>query len=134
LWAGTIHHQAGAFKEFLFVKANSQRKSTAVAHSSESFLSPAFLRKARKELEKIGFISDEHDFAPYGEVLSEHFREIERELRKVGFGGHLAPGFITNHPTAGYAYYVYDTNRFRDRSEAQAAVSRWLDRKYQGEP
>jgi len=75
----------------------------AVADSPESFLTYRFLRKAKKEFEKTGFISDEHDFAPYGEALSEHLRETERELRKIGFGGHLAPGFIANHPTAGYA-------------------------------
>jgi hypothetical protein len=117
-------------EEFL-VKANSE---PVVAHSSENFLNPGFLKKAKKELEKIGFISDEHDFAPYREALKEHCEEMERALRGIGFTGHLAPGFIANHPGAGYAYYVYDMNRFPDRREAEAAVSRWLDSRYQDEP
>jgi hypothetical protein len=112
------------------VKANSQQRA---AHSSASFLNAGFLRKAGRELEKIGFVSDEHDFAPYGEALSEHYKEIEHELRKIGFAGHLMPGFIANHPAAGYAYYVYDANRFHHRAEAEAAVSRWLDYKYRDE-
>ena len=115
------------------MKANAQRSTAAAAQSSEHFLNPGFLRRAKKELEKLGFISDEHDFAPYGDALTEHFRKIERELRKTGFDGHLAPGFIANHPAAGYAYYVYDTSRFRDKSEAEAAVADWLERKYEGE-
>ncbi len=114
------------------MKANLQHKTT-VGQSSERFLSLGFLRKAKKELEKRGFISDEHGFAPYGETLSEHCKKIERELRKIGFAGHLVPGFIANHPAAGYAYYLYDANHFRDKKTVQAAVSQWLDRKYQDE-
>ena len=115
------------------MKANAQRRITQNPPSPEDFLNPEFLRKAKKELEKTGLISDKHDFAPYGEALSEHCQQIERELRKIGFEGHLSPGFIKNHPTAGYAHYLYDTSRFRDKREAEAAVSHWLDRKYPGE-
>lgn len=113
------------------MKTDEQGRARAVLPSSKQFLDHTFLQKAKKELHRSAFISDEHDFAPYRDALLEHCHQIERELRKIGFAGHLAPGRITNHPTAGYAYYVYDTNRFRDRREAESAVSRWLDRKYQ---
>ena len=115
------------------MKANSQRRSTPAAPALADFLNPGFLRKARKELERTGFVSDEHDFAPYGESLKDHCKEIERELRRLGFPGHLTPGVIKNHPTAGYAYYVYDSNRFHDRREAEAEISRWLYRRYRDE-
>jgi hypothetical protein len=115
------------------LKTHEQRKTTAVEQPSEQFLNNGFLQKAKRELEKNGFISDEHDFAPYRDALSQHRKQIERELRKIGFGGHLAPGFVANHPDAGYAYYLYDTTRFHDQQEAESAVSRWLNRKYQGE-
>jgi hypothetical protein len=112
--------------------AKPQRKITIDSNLTGEFLKPEFLRKARKELEKNGFITDEHDFAPYREAIAEHWAQIERELRKIGFGGHLKPGRLDNHPGAGYAYYVFDSNRFSS-NEAEAAVSRWLDRKYQDE-
>ena len=115
------------------MKTNEQRRTTPVGQAAEQFLTPTFLRKAKKELEKNGFISDEHDFAPYREALSQHCAQIERELRKIGFRGHLASGFIANHPGAGYAYYVYDPARFPDKNKAESAVSHWLDRKYQDE-
>jgi hypothetical protein len=47
----------------------------AVGEASEDLLRPDFFRKAKMEIEKSGFLSDEHDFAPYGEELLEHREE-----------------------------------------------------------
>jgi hypothetical protein len=41
----------------------------------------------------------------------------------------LGSGY-NNHRTAGYAYFIYDANRFAQTAAAEAAVSRWLDRKH----
>jgi hypothetical protein len=121
--------RANVAQEFS-MSANAPQRSMPNAQSLEDFLNPAFVRKAKRELEKSGFISDEHNFAPYGEALPEYCKQIERELRRIGFNGHLTPGFVKNHPTAGYAHYLYDTSRFRGKREAEAAVRQWLDRKY----
>ena len=100
-----------------------------VAQALSSFMTPEFVRRTKIELEKTGFVSDEHEFAPYRETLSEHVEEIEQALHEVGFRGTLLSGFI-KHSEAGYAYFIYDQSRFGNPDEANAAVSHWLDIKY----
>jgi hypothetical protein len=100
--------------------------------STDDFITPEFLRQAKRELEKNGFLSDEHDFAPYRSALFDRCKAIERALRKTGFRGHLQAARLDNHPDAGYAYYLFDTDRL-SAAEAKEAVWRWLDRRYQGE-
>ncbi|MFC0717089.1 hypothetical protein [Luteimonas padinae] len=87
---------------------------------------------AFSELKKVGFVCDEHDFAPYRETISHHVGRIEDALKKRGFSGALSPGFV-NHPEAGYAYYVYDTTKFADQKAADAAVQKWLTTRYGGD-
>lgn len=100
-----------------------------VAQPLKDFLTPAFVKAMAKELAASGFVSDEHEFAPYRETISEHFGEIEKALRKAGHAVSLLPGFL-KHPDAGYAYYVYDTDRLRDSEAAKQAVTAWLDARY----
>lgn len=96
-----------------------------------TFLTPEFVRKAMVELERSGFVSDEHDFAPYRETMTENMALIEKALLDGGYrGGPIRAGFVDDHPQAGYAYFIYDEHRFPDRAAADAAVRRWLDARY----
>jgi hypothetical protein len=100
-----------------------------VAQPIEDFLTPDFLRAAAKELASVGFVSDEHGFAPYRETISKHCRAIESALSDAGVPFHLQSGFV-KHIDAGYAYFVYNTDHFRSNDDAEAAVGSWLDAKY----
>lgn len=101
-----------------------------VAQPVESFLAEPFIHAALAALAEDGFISDEHEFAPYLETVSVHCEKIHRALRQHGYrGGMLQPGFI-RHDLAGCSYYIFDSHRFANPSEAAHAVQTWLDRKY----
>ncbi len=97
-----------------------------VAQPLDSILTGAFLNLVAEELAARGFVSDEHDFAPYRETISTHFDAIESALRERGVEVSLLPGFI-NHDQAGYAYFIYDADRFCDAFSAGRAVSAWLN-------
>ncbi|MBB5766539.1 hypothetical protein [Xanthomonas euroxanthea] len=97
----------------------------------ESVLTENFLSSAFSELKKVGFVCDEHDFAPYRETISQHVDQIEEALEKRGFSGELKPGYV-NHPQAGYAYYIYDITKFESQEVADAAVRNWLTTRYGG--
>ena len=77
--ARTSHAVSLRYREVIIVKSAAQRKATAVKKSLD-FLNTGFLLKAKKELERIGFISDEHGFAPYGDELSKGCERIDSEL------------------------------------------------------
>lgn len=100
-----------------------------VAQPLKDFLNPAFVKATAKELAATGFVSDEHDFAPYRETLNTHFAEIEKALRKAGHPVSLLYGFV-KHSEAGYAFFIYDTDRFPDPKAAERAVTAWLDKRY----
>ncbi len=100
-----------------------------VAQPFSEFMTPEFIERTAKTLSDIGFVSDEHEFAPYRETLSEHVSKIEKALKKEGYDFTLSSGFIT-HPGAGYAYYIYDYDRFKSTGDAGKAVAAWLDKKY----
>lgn len=100
-----------------------------VAQPLSEFLNDAFVMAAAEELDKHGFVSDEHDFAPYRETMNEHVEAIEVALRNVGHDFELVPGFIM-HPQAGNAYFVYVEGKFSDPEAAKKAVTRWLDQRY----
>lgn len=100
-----------------------------VAQPLDEFLTPEFLEQAAAALRKDGFISDEHAFAPYRETVSTHVEAIQRALADHGERFDLLPSFV-KHPQAGYAYFIYDENRFPNGEQAAYAVGRWLDRKY----
>jgi hypothetical protein len=95
------------------------------AQSLESFLTDKFLDQASDTSAADGFISDEHDFAPYRETISTHVESIQNALQDCGFDIELSAGFVKSKET--YAYFIYDTDRFPDFTAATAAVSRWLD-------
>lgn len=97
------------------------------AQSLESFLTDEFLDQASDTLAADGFISDEHDFAPYRETVSTHVESIQNALQDRGFDIELSTGFVKRKET--YAYFIYDTDRFSDSTSAKAAISRWLDRR-----
>ena len=94
------------------------------------FLTPEFVQKAGQELEQSGFVTDEHGFAPYRETISTHMQDIQRALHEHGWHMNLQSGFLSNHPTAGYSYFIYDSAKFGSSGAAQRAVSDWLDRRY----
>jgi hypothetical protein len=100
------------------------------AQSLESFLTDEFLDQASDTLAADGFISDEHDFAPYRETISTHVESIQSALQDHGFDIELSAGFVKCKET--YAYFIYDTDRFTDSAAAKAAVSRWLDKRNYG--
>ena len=102
-----------------------------VAQPLGDFMTPEFINLTANALGDVGFVSDEHEFAPYRETINEHVSEIERALQEKGHEFTLSSGFI-NHPEAGYAYYIYDYKRFNSSDEAGKAVSAWLDEKYSG--
>ncbi|RUL78774.1 hypothetical protein [Dyella choica] len=97
------------------------------AQSLKSFLTNEFVDQASDTLAADGFISDEHDFAPYRETVSTHVESIQNALQDRGFDIELSAGFVKGKDT--YAYFIYDTDRFVDSTAAKAAVSRWLDRR-----
>jgi len=101
-----------------------------VTEALEKVLSESFLDKASHALDSDGFVTDEHDFAPYRETIAEYVSQIQEALRQRGRATGLASGFVRNHPDAGYAYFIYDTARFDDLASAQDAVSRWLSELY----
>lgn len=100
-----------------------------VSQPLEDFLTPAFVSEVAEELANSGFVSDEHDFAPYRETINTHCQAIEHALRKKGHPFKLMSGFL-KHSEAGYAYFIYDKDRFRDGDAAERAVKSWLDEKY----
>ncbi len=100
-----------------------------VAQSPDEFLNNEFLDAAAKELSLSGFVSDEHEFAPYRETISEHVHIIEAALNNKGNNYKLSEGYL-NHPDAGYAYFIYDTEKFYDIDAAKRAVMSWLDNRY----
>ena len=93
-------------------------------------LSSCFLDNAVRELADRGFVTDEHDFAPYRETMAYYVRQIEQALRERGERFSLGAGEVTNHPDAGYAYFIYDTARFSGLAAAEKAVSSWLSEVY----
>lgn len=99
------------------------------AQCLDSFLNEEFLDQASDALAADGFISDEHDFAPYRETVSTHVRSIQKALHERGFDIELGTGFV-KHNVAGYAYFIYDTDRFPDLDAALVAVHRWLSSKH----
>lgn len=84
-----------------------------------------FLTATLTELIATGFVTDEHSFAPYRETINVHFLAIQDALEQKGFEGSLLPGYL-NHPQAGYAYYIYDTEKFANRQAAEKAINLWL--------
>ncbi|MEO8713392.1 MAG: hypothetical protein ABI369_00110 [Acetobacteraceae bacterium] len=103
-----------------------------VSQTVERVRDPAFLDSALEELRRSGFVTDEHDFAPYREAISTFAPEIEARLLERGTDIPLESGMIKNHPKAGYAYYIFDRNRFHSRADAERAISAWLDEAYAG--
>ncbi len=97
----------------------------------ESVLTEHFLSSAFSELTKVGFVCDEHDFAPYRETISRYVDQIEEALKNRGFSGELSYGYV-DHPEAGYAYYIYDTAKFVRQEYADGAVRKWLTTRYGG--
>lgn len=100
-----------------------------VAQPVEDFLTPEFVAEAAVTLAATGIVTDEHDFAPYRETVSERVEAIEQALSAAGYDYELLPGFV-EHPQAGYAYFIYDAKRFTDRQAAAGAVLAWLDERY----
>ncbi len=99
------------------------------------FLTADFLKLTREALATAGFVTDEHEFAPYRETIVRYAPQIESGLRDGGYsGGALGTGFVADHPAAGYAYYIYDTNFFPDRSSCERAVRDWLNDRYRPGP
>lgn len=98
-----------------------------VAEPKESVLQRDFLERAEKELTSIGFVTDEHSFAPYRETIAEHVEEISRALNGRF---DLRKGFVGNHPDAGYAYFIYDARRYPKIEDAETDVREWLSRQY----
>jgi hypothetical protein len=101
------------------------------AQSVETVLEPRFLEQAAHTLQSDGFVTDEHDFAPYRETIAAHYRAIEHALNEQGYAVHLGTGFL-QHPQAGYAYFIYDNVRFPTASHAERAVAAWLTEQYGG--
>lgn len=97
------------------------------AQPLEEFLNNEFLEKTAAEIGDLGFLTDEHDFAPYRETLSVHLESIETALKEIGLEVELLPGFV-KHKAAGFAYFIYDSSRFEDSASASEAVLRWLDK------
>ncbi|MGA7437274.1 MAG: hypothetical protein WBW32_03990 [Luteibacter sp.] len=97
----------------------------------ETVLTDKFLEPALATLRADGFVTDEHDFSPYRETISEYVKEIQRALAERGFKRELSSGFV-NHSQAGYAYFIYDTSRFRTNDAAEKAVKSWLTKQYGG--
>lgn len=100
-----------------------------VAQSPDEFLDDEFLNSTAKELNHSGFVSDEHEFAPYRETIAEHVHIIEAALNNMGNNYKLSKGYL-NHPDAGYAYFIYDSAKFYDLDTAKRAVKSWLDNRY----
>lgn len=100
-----------------------------VAQRLEDFLNSDFLENSSKALYNEGFVTDEHDFAPYRETMNAHFIEIQNALEEIGHSFEIFTGYV-KHGKAGYAYFIYDSGRFDDLKEAKKAVSLWLDNKY----
>lgn len=100
-----------------------------VAQPIEDFLNPTFVEQTANELAQSGFLTDEHSFAPYRETIGTHWKAIESALHEAGHPVELMAGFL-KHPAAGFAYYIYDKNRFRDGNMAERAVTAWLDARY----
>lgn len=96
----------------------------------DSFLTDAFLSHAADALAARGFVSDEHEFAPYRETITHYVRQIEQALRSRGMDVALGTGKVVDHPDAGYSYFIYDKGSFPDVAAAGAAVSRWLSALY----
>lgn len=103
-----------------------------VAQPVEDFLDDAFVAAAAQTLRDVGFVADEHEFAPYRETVSERVEAIEEALRDAGHEFDLVPGY-TGHPHAGFSYFIYDSDRFEGHAEAAAAVRDWLDGRYLGQ-
>lgn len=99
------------------------------AQPKETVLKREFLEKAADALEEEGFVTDEHDFAPYRETIAEYYRDIQSALAERGYHFELLPGFV-QHRQAGYAYFIYDSHRFATLTDAQHAVSAWLNEQY----
>lgn len=95
----------------------------------ESVMTETFLAAAMTTLQADGFVTDEHDFAPYRETICTHVEQIQKALIERGFEGELTPGFL-KHPQAGYAYYIYDTTHFDSRSMAEKSIDHWLTQQY----
>ncbi|WP_420722499.1 hypothetical protein [Hwanghaeella sp. LZ110] len=102
-----------------------------VTEPIEDYLTEVFIEQVNSALGMNGFVSDEHDFAPYRETVARHYKIIERALGEAGFKYTLNSGFVSGHPKAGYAYFIYDMDRFASTFEADAAVVAWLDTKYE---
>ena len=100
-----------------------------VAQPLDEFMTESFLEETADTLTELGFVADEHEFAPYRETISTHVIDIEQALAARGHLFKLLPGFI-EHTKAGYAYFIYDVDRFDKRDTANSAVSNWLDRRY----
>ena len=99
-----------------------------VAQPVSDFLTEAFVTRANEALMKLGFVTDEHSFAPYRETMNEHVGAIADALARAGHSRRLGAGYV-EHRQAGYAYFIYDEERF-DARQAQEAVRRWLDEQY----
>lgn len=100
-----------------------------VAQPVEDFLNAEFVAQAAATLAASGFVTDEHDFAPYRETVSERVDAIQQALLDAGHPYELLPGFV-EHPEAGYAYFIYDAKRFTEQGAAGSAVLAWLDERY----
>lgn len=88
-----------------------------VAQPIHEFMSATFLKKACGALKELGFLSDEHEFAPYRETLNTYFVEIGQALAAQGCPIQILPGFL-EHSRAGYAYFIYDSDHFANSIEA----------------
>jgi hypothetical protein len=92
------------------------------------FTDHKFLKQAKSELERRGFVTNEHRFAPYRDTLVEHVHEIEKELKDMGYRGTIKAGKL-KHKYTGTAFYLYDSTRY-DESAAAQAVKKWIEEQY----
>lgn len=95
------------------------------AQPLSSFMTTDFIELTAETLLDVGFVSDEHEFAPYRETVVYHSAAINKELRKNGYEFNLMSGFVKHAAT--YAYYIYDKDKFKDADAAEQAVMNWLD-------
>lgn len=99
------------------------------AQPIEEFLNNGFLVELARTLDDLGFVADEHDFAPCRETMYKLVEPINDALGASGREFELAKGFV-EHPRAGYAYFIYDSKRFTDYPKAADAVTKWLEGRY----
>ena len=93
-----------------------------------NWINQKFLSEVSDTLQKIGFVTNEHIFTPYGKTISENVSLIQESLKNTKEGAGILKGGKIKSPY-GTIYYIFDSNKIQEK-KIKKAVLDWIKDQY----